>query len=70
MEISIKDLVKLICKLMDFKGEIRWDAIQPDGQPRRMLNTSRANNEFGFKANVPFEKGLKKTIDWYIENYE
>ena len=65
MEISIKDLLELICRLMDFKGEIRWDATKPDGQPRRCLDTSRAEKEFGFKAQTAFEDGLKKTIVWY-----
>lgn len=68
MEISIKDLVKLICELMDFKGEIRWDKTKPDGQPRRMLDTSRAEKEFGFKAKTSFEDGLRNTIDWYVKN--
>lgn len=65
MEISIKDLVRLICKLMNFKGEIRWDTTKPDGQPRRRLDISRAQKEFGFVATTPFEMGLKKTIEWY-----
>lgn len=67
-EITIKDLIELICQLMDFKGEIRWDASKPDGQPRRMLDVSRAEREFGFKAKTPFEDGLKKTIEWYNAN--
>ena len=65
-EISIKELVGLIAKLTAFKGEILWDASKPDGQPRRMLDTTRASREFGFKAKVGFEEGLKKTINWYI----
>ncbi|MDI7261251.1 MAG: GDP-L-fucose synthase [Thermodesulfobacteriota bacterium] len=65
-EISIKDLVKLIVKLTGFKGDIIWDNSKPDGQPRRMLDTSRAEKEFGFKAKVGFEEGLKKTIEWYF----
>ncbi len=68
MEISIKDLVELICRLMDFKGEIRWDRSKPDGQPRRCLDTSRAEKEFGFRAKTDFETGLKKTIEWYLAN--
>jgi len=64
-EISIKKLVELIVKLTKFKGEIIWDASKPDGQPRRCLDTSRAQKEFGFKAKVSFEAGLKKTIAWY-----
>ena len=67
-EISIKNLIETICHLMDFNGEIRWDASKPDGQPRRMLDTSRAEKEFGFKAKVGFEDGLKKTIEWYLKN--
>ncbi len=64
-EISIKELVSLISRLMDFKGEIKWDTTKPDGQPRRMLDTSQAEKEFGFKAKTNFEDGLKKTIKWY-----
>lgn len=70
MEISIKDLTKLICQFMNFKGEIRWDISKPDGQPRRCLDISRAKKEFGFEAKTNFEEGLKKTIDWYIRNAE
>jgi GDP-L-fucose synthase len=70
IEISIKDLVETICRLMDFKGEIRWDTTKPDGQPRRMLDTSRAEKEFGFKAKTDFETGLKKIIEWYLNSYE
>jgi GDP-L-fucose synthase len=65
-EISIEDLVKLIAKLTGFKGKIVWDTSKPDGQPRRMLDTSRAEKEFGFRAKTPFEEGLEKTIEWYI----
>ncbi len=65
-EISIKDLVDLIVKLTGFKGKILWDNSMPDGQPKRMLDTSRAEREFGFKAKTDFEEGLKKTIDWYV----
>lgn len=67
-EISIKDLVELIAKLTGFKGEIIWDTTRPDGQPRRMLDTTRAEKEFGFKAKTSLEEGLKKTIDWYISS--
>lgn len=63
-EISIHDLVKTICRLMDFKGEIRWDRTKPDGQPRRLLDVSRAEREFGFRAKTDFEEGLRKTINW------
>jgi len=64
-EISIKDLVELIVKLTGFKGRVTWDTSKPDGQPRRMLDTSRAEKEFGFKATISFEEGLKKTNEWY-----
>lgn len=64
-EISIKDLVNLICKLMNFKGEIRWDITKPGGQPKRCLDTSRAQKEIGFTATTNFEEGLKRTIEWY-----
>lgn len=65
LEISIKDLIELICKLMDFKGEIHWDNTKPDGQPRRLLDVSRAQEEFNFLAKTEFVDGLKKTIGWY-----
>ena len=65
-EISIKDLVRLITKLAGFKGKIIWDTSKPDGQPRRCLNTTKAYKEFGFKVTTSLEKGLKKTIQWYL----
>jgi len=65
-EITIKDLVELIAKIMGFKGKITWDTTKPDGQPRRMLDVTRAEKEFGFRAKTPFEEGLKKTIEWYL----
>ena len=65
LEISIKDLAELIARLVGFKGKIRWNASKPDGQPRRKLDTSRAEQEFVFKAKMDFEEGLKKTIEWY-----
>jgi GDP-L-fucose synthase len=67
-EISIKELADLIVKLTGFKGRIFWDPSNPDGQPKRMLDTSIAEREFGFKAKTNFEEGLKKTIDWYLSN--
>lgn len=65
-EISIKDLVKIIQKYTGFNGTIHCDTSKPDGQPRRCLVTSRAEKEFGFVAKVPFEEGLKRTVEWYI----
>jgi GDP-L-fucose synthase len=64
-EISIKDLTEKIVELTGFKGRIEWDASKPDGQPRRCLNTSRAESEFGFRARIGFDDGLRQTIDWY-----
>ncbi len=64
-EITIKDLVNLIVELTGFQGEIKWDTSKPDGQPRRMLDTSRAKEKFGFQAKTDFKEGLKKTIGWY-----
>ena len=64
-EISIKDLFNFICELTGFKGEIVWDAAKPDGQPKRLLDVSRAKAEFGFTAKTPFKEGLLKTIEWY-----
>ena len=70
MEISIKDLITLIARLTEFEGEIVWDSSKPDGQPRRALDTQRADDYFGFKAQMTFEEGLKHTIDWYKENQD
>lgn len=64
-EISIRELVAVICDLSGFHGDIRWDVTKPDGQPRRCLDTSRAEREFGFRASTTFRDGLRETIDWY-----
>ena len=64
-EITIKDLANLIKKHTGFEGKIVWDKTKPDGQPRRMLDTSRAKKEFGFASTTSFDNGLKKTIEWY-----
>jgi GDP-L-fucose synthase len=69
-EISIKELVELIASIVSYKGKIEWDSSKPDGQPRRKLDVSRAEKEFGFVAKTKFEVGLKKTIRWYEENAE
>jgi GDP-L-fucose synthase len=68
LEISVKDLSELIGRLCGFAGKISWDKSKPDGQPRRKLDTSRAEREFGFKARMDFEEGLKRTIEWYRSN--
>ncbi len=64
-EISIKDLAILIARLTGFEGEIIWDTSKPNGQPRRALDTTRAEKFFGFRASMPFEEGLTRTIEWY-----
>ena len=64
-EITIRRLVDLIGELTGYQGEIRWDTTKPDGQPRRMLDTSRARRLFGFEARIPLEEGLRRTIEWW-----
>ncbi len=64
-EISIRELAEMVSRLMDFKGRITWNTEKPDGQMRRMLDTTRAEREFGFKAFTDFETGLKKTIEYH-----
>ncbi|MEK7174230.1 MAG: GDP-L-fucose synthase [Patescibacteria group bacterium] len=68
-EVPIKEAIETVCRLMDFRGEIRWDQTKPDGQPRRMLDVSRAEREFGFRAKTDFETGLKETTVWYLGTY-
>lgn len=65
-EINIKELAELITELTGYQGRIVWDSSKPDGQPRRMLDTSLAKQEFGFEAKVPFREGLQQTIEWYL----
>jgi GDP-L-fucose synthase len=69
-EIKIRDLVPLVARLCRFEGEIVWDSTKPDGQPRRMLDTSRAEREFGWKARIPFGEGLRETFEWFEANRE
>lgn len=66
-EISIRELVHLIAALTGFAGEVVWDTTRPNGQPRRSLDTRRAEERFGFVAEVPLRDGLERTIDWYLE---
>jgi GDP-L-fucose synthase len=66
-EVTIRDLVYLIREMCEFQGEIEWDASQPDGQPRRCLDTNRAEREFGFKARTNLREGVGKTIQWFEE---
>lgn len=67
-EITIRELVELIVELTAFRGAVQWDASHPDGQPRRMLDTSRAREQFGFSATTDFREGLRQTIAWYEAN--
>jgi GDP-L-fucose synthase len=69
-EIKIRNLIELICELMEFQGEIIWETDQPNGQPRRCLDTEKAKAAFGFTAEVDFKQGLKNTIDWYRQHAE
>lgn len=64
-EINISDLARLIADLCDYRGELRFNASYPDGQPRRKLDTTRAKQEFGFRASIGFREGLRRTIEWY-----
>jgi GDP-L-fucose synthase len=65
-ELPIRDLVRLIAEATGFTGEIRWDTSKPDGQPRRRVDPGRAASAFGFKAEVGFADGLRRTVDWYL----
>lgn len=67
-EISIKDLVEMVVRLTDFRGQIIWQTDKPNGQPRRALDVSRAQEYFGWRAQVPFEEGMRRTIEWFKEN--
>ncbi|HLE75268.1 MAG TPA: GDP-L-fucose synthase [Candidatus Bathyarchaeia archaeon] len=67
-EITIRELVYLIARLTGYDGKIVWDTSRPDGQPRRCLDTTKASKEFGFIAKTDLADGLKKTIDWYLQN--
>jgi len=66
-EITIKDLAEKIRRLVGYEGEIVWDASKPDGQPRRRLDVTRARQLFGFQAAMPFDEGLRRTIDWWLQ---
>jgi GDP-L-fucose synthase len=64
-EISIRALSELVAKLVGYDGKLRWDTSRPNGQPRRMLDTTLAQERFGFRATTSMEEGLRRTIDWY-----
>jgi GDP-L-fucose synthase len=67
-EIRIRDLVPLVARLCRFEGDLVWDTTKPNGQPRRMLDTSKALREFGWKARIGFEDGLRETVEWFEAN--
>ena len=67
-EITIKELFFLISELMGFAGEIKWDTSKPNGQPRRCVDNSRAKKELGFEPRIAIKEGLRRTVDWFIEN--
>ncbi len=66
-EISIKELAEKIKKIVGYDGKITWDTTKPNGQPRRMLDTTKAEKEFGFKARTDFDEGLKRAVRWYLK---
>ena len=68
MEISIKDLVGLICRLMDYQGKIRWDATKPDGTPRKWLDVSVLHG-LGWHHTISLDEGLRTTYEWYVKNH-
>ena len=67
-EMSIKDLVEMVVRLTDFNGQLVWQTDKPNGQPRRGLDVSRAKEYFGWSAQVSFEEGMRRTIEWFKEN--
>jgi len=67
-EISIKELLETLVELLEYDGDIAWDTTKPNGQPRRLLDTTKAINSFGFHSKTPFHEGLKKTIEWYLKH--
>ncbi len=67
-ELFIRDLVPTLCEILGYEGEVRWDTTKPDGQPRRAVDGDRAESSFGFKATTPFDEGLRRTVDWYLEH--
>ncbi|HKZ55542.1 MAG TPA: GDP-L-fucose synthase [Anaerolineales bacterium] len=68
-EISVSELAHTIARLSGFEGQFEWDTTRPNGQPRRGLDVSRAESLFGFRAQVPFEEGLRRTVDWFRERH-
>jgi GDP-L-fucose synthase len=69
-EISIRELAETIVRLTGFEGNLVWDLTKPNGQPRRILDNSRALEQFGFSARTVFDEGLRRTVEWYIAREE
>ena len=69
-EVTIRETVETIARLVGFEGELRWDPTKPDGQPRRRVDASRAEQLLGWRAQMPFDDGLRRTLDWYLANRE
>ena len=69
-EVQIRELAELVRDACGYSGRIVWDATKPNGQPRRCLDVSRARERFGFEARTPFAEGLRRTVDWYLQNRE
>ena len=67
-EITIRETVELIARMVGYEGDLVWDPTKPDGQPRRRVDPGRAEELFGWRAQMPFEDGLRNTIDWYLAN--
>ncbi len=67
-EITIRETVEMIAAMVGYGGELVWDPTKPDGQPRRRVDPGRAEELFGWRAQMPFEEGLRRTIDWYLAN--
>ena len=68
-ETTIRDLAETVAAATGYEGKITWDTSRPDGQPRRALDVSRAEREFGFRAEVPLDEGLRRTVEFYREQY-
>jgi GDP-L-fucose synthase len=67
-EVTIRETVETVARLVGFEGELRWDPSKPDGQPRRRVDASRAEQLLGWRAQMPFDEGLRRTLDWYFAN--
>jgi GDP-L-fucose synthase len=67
-ELYIRDLVPMLCQLLGYEGDVRWDTTKPDGQPRRAVDGERAEKQFGFTATTSFDEGLRRTVDWYLSH--